>query len=145
MVLQFSMIKICLNFFPNSSYLFACYETPEWYSLQMHLCRCHNVGPNGTFTGQCPWLLSNSSCSKTLFTGKLCFGRWFILLFFFCVIVQLVDFRFGKKLSGDRTFTICGMADFLAPEIVQGKGHGFPADWYCLQLAEVSWSVIIEF
>ncbi|CAK7337456.1 unnamed protein product [Dovyalis caffra] len=43
--------------------------------------------------------------------------------------IQLVDFRFGKKLSGERTFTICGMADSLAPEIVQGKGHGLPADW----------------
>ncbi|KAL6556116.1 hypothetical protein OROGR_005404 [Orobanche gracilis] len=40
----------------------------------------------------------------------------------------LVDFRFGKKLSDERTFTICGMADSLAPEIVLGKGHGFPAD-----------------
>eukprot|EP00257_Ricinus_communis_P014156 XP_015571762.1 protein phosphatase 2C and cyclic nucleotide-binding/kinase domain-containing protein isoform X2 [Ricinus communis] len=46
--------------------------------------------------------------------------------------LQLVDFRFGKKLSGDRTFTICGMADSLAPEIIQGKGHGFPADWWAL-------------
>ncbi|XP_057966934.1 protein phosphatase 2C and cyclic nucleotide-binding/kinase domain-containing protein isoform X2 [Malania oleifera] len=36
--------------------------------------------------------------------------------------LQLVDFRFGKKLSGERTFTICGLADSLAPEIVQGKG-----------------------
>ncbi|KAG8367369.1 hypothetical protein BUALT_Bualt16G0064900 [Buddleja alternifolia] len=49
--------------------------------------------------------------------------------------IQLVDFRFGKKLSGDsceRTYTICGMADSLAPEIIQGKGHGFPADWWAL-------------
>ncbi|KAJ1378963.1 RmlC-like jelly roll fold [Sesbania bispinosa] len=46
--------------------------------------------------------------------------------------IQLVDFRFGKKLSGERTFTICGMADSLAPEIVLGKGHGFPADWWAL-------------
>ncbi|KAI3447012.1 hypothetical protein Pfo_003677 [Paulownia fortunei] len=49
--------------------------------------------------------------------------------------IQLVDFRFGKKLSGDcceRTYTICGMADWLAPEIIQGKGHGFPADWWAL-------------
>ncbi|TYI22037.1 hypothetical protein ES332_A06G078100v1 [Gossypium tomentosum] len=43
--------------------------------------------------------------------------------------LQLVDFRFGKKLSSERTFTICGMADSLAPEVVQGKGHGLPADW----------------
>lgn len=46
--------------------------------------------------------------------------------------LQLVDFRFGKKLSGERTFTICGMSDYLAPEIVQGKGHGLPADWWSL-------------
>ncbi|KAL6974435.1 cGMP-dependent protein kinase [Sarracenia purpurea var. burkii] len=46
--------------------------------------------------------------------------------------LQFVDFRFGKKLSGERTFTICGMADSLAPEIVQGKGHGLPADWWAL-------------
>lgn len=46
--------------------------------------------------------------------------------------LQLVDFRFSKRLDGDRTFTICGMADSLAPEIVQGKGHGFSADWWAL-------------
>ncbi|CAN1331084.1 Protein phosphatase 2C and cyclic nucleotide-binding/kinase domain-containing protein [Linum perenne] len=46
--------------------------------------------------------------------------------------LQLIDFRFGKKLSGERTFTICGMADSLAPEIINGKGHGFPADWWAL-------------
>lgn len=46
--------------------------------------------------------------------------------------IQLVDFKFGKKLSGERTFTICGMTDSLAPEIVQGKGHGLPADWWAL-------------
>ncbi|KAK9026920.1 hypothetical protein V6N11_066778 [Hibiscus sabdariffa] len=46
--------------------------------------------------------------------------------------LQLVDFRFGKKLSSERTFTICGMVDSLAPEVVQGKGHGLPADWWAL-------------
>ncbi|KAI4380400.1 hypothetical protein MLD38_006596 [Melastoma candidum] len=46
--------------------------------------------------------------------------------------LQIVDLRFGKNTSGERTFTICGMVDFLAPEIVQGRGHGFPADWWAL-------------
>lgn len=46
--------------------------------------------------------------------------------------LQLVDFRFAKKLSDERTFTICGMADYLAPEIIQGKGHGLTADWWAL-------------
>ncbi|XP_027173948.1 protein phosphatase 2C and cyclic nucleotide-binding/kinase domain-containing protein [Coffea eugenioides] len=58
-----------------------------------------------------------------------------VLMFDQMGYIQLVDFRFGKKFSGaagERTFTICGIADSLAPEIVQGKGHGFPADWWAL-------------
>ncbi|XP_038878756.1 protein phosphatase 2C and cyclic nucleotide-binding/kinase domain-containing protein isoform X1 [Benincasa hispida] len=46
--------------------------------------------------------------------------------------IKLVDFRFGKRTLGERTYTICGTADFLAPEIVQGNGHGFAADWWAL-------------
>ncbi|KAF9612751.1 hypothetical protein IFM89_003761 [Coptis chinensis] len=53
--------------------------------------------------------------------------------------VQLVDFRFGKKLSGERTFTICGMTDSLAPEIIQGKGHTYAADCGMCLLKEENW------
>lgn len=46
--------------------------------------------------------------------------------------LQFVDFRFAKQLSGERTNTICGMADSLSPEIILGNGYGFPADWWGL-------------
>ena len=32
-------------------------------------------------------------------------------------------------MNDERTFTVCGMADFLAPEIIQGQGHGLASDW----------------
>ncbi len=50
---------------------------------------------------------------------------------------QLVDFRFAKEMSNERTFTICGMADFLAPEIIKGQGHSLAADWYALSYMNV--------
>lgn len=36
--------------------------------------------------------------------------------------VRICDFGFAKKVE-DRTFTLCGTPEYLAPEIIQSKGH----------------------
>ena len=49
-----------------------------------------------------------------------------------CVCV--VDFRHAKLLAGNeqRTFTLCGVADYLSPEQVNCSGHGRPVDFWGL-------------
>ncbi|THG98222.1 hypothetical protein EW145_g7462 [Phellinidium pouzarii] len=43
--------------------------------------------------------------------------------------LRLTDFGFAKILE-DRTWTLCGTPEYLAPEIIQSDGHGKAADWW---------------
>mmetsp|Transcript_28426 Transcript_28426/g.28734 ORF Transcript_28426/g.28734 Transcript_28426/m.28734 type:complete len:356 (-) Transcript_28426:35-1102(-) len=45
--------------------------------------------------------------------------------------IRLVDFGFAKIVA-DRSFTLCGTPEYLAPEVVLGTGHGRAVDWWAL-------------
>ena len=51
--------------------------------------------------------------------------------------LKIVDFGFAKKLptvrGGDaQTHTICGTPDYMAPEVIVGKGHNKLVDMWSL-------------
>lgn len=51
--------------------------------------------------------------------------------------IKLSDFGLSKEglvLKNKKTYTFCGTYEYLAPEIIFGKGHGKNVDWWSLVL-----------
>lgn len=62
--------------------------------------------------------------------------------------IKLVDFGFAKRLGNrnqqnaeygpesekceGETYTLCGTPEYLAPEVIQSKGHTTAVDWWAL-------------
>ncbi|EKX33409.1 hypothetical protein GUITHDRAFT_160289 [Guillardia theta CCMP2712] len=43
--------------------------------------------------------------------------------------IKLTDFGLAKEIT-DRTWTLCGTPEYLAPEVIKSKGHGKAVDWW---------------
>ena len=44
--------------------------------------------------------------------------------------IRLIDFGMAKRLrDGEKTFTLSGTPDYLAPEVILNSGHNEAADW----------------
>ena len=46
--------------------------------------------------------------------------------------LKLTDFGFAKYLDNEKTYTLCGTPEYLAPEIILNKGHGKAVDWWTM-------------
>lgn len=45
--------------------------------------------------------------------------------------IALTDFGLSKQpLDGAKTYSFCGTVEYMAPEVVNRKGHTFAADWW---------------
>jgi serine/threonine protein kinase len=45
--------------------------------------------------------------------------------------IKITDFGFAKQID-DRSYTLCGTPEYLAPEIIQSKGHNKGVDWWAI-------------
>jgi protein kinase A len=45
--------------------------------------------------------------------------------------IKITDFGFAKKIT-DKTFTLCGTPEYLAPEEIMTVGHDHGVDWWAL-------------
>ncbi|KRX59021.1 cAMP-dependent protein kinase catalytic subunit alpha [Trichinella sp. T6] len=43
---------------------------------------------------------------------------------------KLADFGMSKQLNNQRTYTICGTWEYIAPEIIKKQGYGTSIDWW---------------
>ena len=59
--------------------------------------------------------------------------------------LKLIDFGFAKVLEDHVTFTFCGTPDYLAPEILEGTGHGKPVDWTLDRHLHFNWQKTEDF
>ncbi|EWG50058.1 AGC/PKA protein kinase [Fusarium verticillioides 7600] len=45
--------------------------------------------------------------------------------------IKVVDFGFAKRVPA-KTWTLCGTPEYMAPEVISGRGYGKSVDWWCL-------------
>lgn len=69
---------------------------------------------------------------------------FFLLLPFQDGHIALTDFGLSKQpLDGSKTYSFCGTVEYMAPEVVNRKGHTFAADWWSFGVLMVCSNVFL--
>ena len=61
--------------------------------------------------------------------------------------IKLTDFGLSKEsiFEEKKTYSFCGTVEYMAPEVVNRKGHGTPADWWSYGVLMVSSAGILYY
>ena len=61
--------------------------------------------------------------------------------------IKLTDFGLSKESVYDKkqTYSFCGTVEYMAPEVVNRKGHALAADWWSYGVLMVSGQLLLEY
>ena len=113
----------------DSRYVYICLEYVQGGELFTHLRRQKRFGKiQASFFGAQVVLMlehlhSNNVVYRDLKPENLLIDSMGYL--------KLSDFGFAKVVK-ERTYTLCGTPEYIAPEILRNQGHGKGADWWAL-------------
>ena len=51
--------------------------------------------------------------------------------------LNLIDFGSAKILNQDKTYTLMGTINYVAPEVLNGSGHSFEADLFSIGILSI--------
>ena len=52
--------------------------------------------------------------------------------------IAVTDFGLSKETLEEKAYSFCGTVEYMAPEVVNRKGHTFAADWWSFGVLMVS-------
>ncbi len=56
--------------------------------------------------------------------------------------ISLTDFGLSKQpLEDEKAYSFCGTVEYMAPEVVNRKGHSYVADWWSFGVLMVSYEL----
>lgn len=59
--------------------------------------------------------------------------------------ISLTDFGLSKQpLDDQKAYSFCGTVEYMAPEVVNRKGHSFAADWWSFGVVMVRASLTFQ-
>jgi len=113
----------------DSQYLYICIEYVQGGELFTHLRRQRRFGKvqASFFAAQVVLMLEHLHSNNVVYRDL----KPENLLIDSMGYLKLSDFGFAKVVK-DRTYTICGTPEYIAPEILRNQGHGKGADWWAL-------------
>lgn len=129
----------CLNF-PIAVYLVYCFKDNSFIHFVMPFI------PGGELFGHLRKFGKFDEVQARFYTSQIILGMEYLhyldliyrdlkpenILIDHTGYLKITDFGFCKRMTRNRTYTLCGTPEYLAPEVILSKGYGKAVDWWAI-------------